>query len=232
MVSEPKTKASSLPSSLAKGLALPRVVIAHSRRARRRAAGLPVGVADDAGAFVIVEAGAAQCLVGEGEAERLDEVQFGAVLAHRRMMLPVLGGISGWWRTTAIMVSVQAWWVGRGSAAQGAGGNRDGDRPGAVEFQYAGRLAQCRAGGRMTSSLIARAGRRGRRRRQRHRHRSRRALERQFGLRRRRAGARQEGQVHRDAERPGDGTGDFERLVEAACPQARQVEQGSGRTRS
>ena len=34
-------------------------------------------MADDAGAFVIVEAGAAQSFVGELEAERLDQMQLG-----------------------------------------------------------------------------------------------------------------------------------------------------------
>ena len=41
-------------------------------------AGVPVGVAQDAGVFVIIEAGAAQGLVGQIEAERLDEMEFGA----------------------------------------------------------------------------------------------------------------------------------------------------------
>ena len=43
----------------------------------------------------VIEPGAAQRLVVEGEAERLDEMDAVPVAAHSRAMLPVLGGICG-----------------------------------------------------------------------------------------------------------------------------------------
>ena len=103
-------------------------------------------------------------------------------------------------------------------------GGISGDLPGAVELQYAGRLAQRRAGGHhvvdqqnapageIAGTLEGAAHVPGA------------FLERQVGLRRCRTGAGQEDRVDREAQRPGDGSGNLERLVEAARPQARRVQ--------
>ena len=49
----------------------------------------------DVGELAVVQPGAAQALVVEVETQRVDQVQAAAGVGHRRMILPVLGGISG-----------------------------------------------------------------------------------------------------------------------------------------
>lgn len=56
---------------------------------------LPRFVDADRRVLVIVEPRALHVLVVKGETERLHKVKRAAVLAQRRMTLPVLGGISG-----------------------------------------------------------------------------------------------------------------------------------------
>jgi len=57
--------------------------------------------------LVVVQTGADELLVFQREAERRIKCNWQPVLAHRRMMLPVFGGISGWYRITWNMKSIR-----------------------------------------------------------------------------------------------------------------------------
>ena len=60
--------------------------------AQRGLAGAPVHVAEDAGVFVVVKAGAAQGLVVDVETERFDEVEFGAGIGAQPDDVAGIGG--------------------------------------------------------------------------------------------------------------------------------------------
>jgi hypothetical protein len=64
----------------------------HSAPGQRTLTVRPVGVANDAGGFVIIKPGAAQGLVGEVKTERLNQVKFSACVGTETDDIPCIGG--------------------------------------------------------------------------------------------------------------------------------------------